>query len=182
MQVTPTPHFNNGKIPVAFVFSVPGAAELKEGKPVFGDTGENLNFALEHLLSAKPCVFKSSDRYAYRITNAFPSPLAKSLGHSSSEARPSQILEPENVKRLLKDLQGCRLVVLCGRRAQLLSKEVGRSGTTVVHAWHTGNRALITKYKSEKVRAAPTPLDRRKLRAKLWAEELLQSLPAALVV
>lgn len=173
------PHFNKGTLPLAFVFSVPGAVELKEGKPVFGDTGENLNFALEHLLSAQPSLFKSGDRYAYRITNAFSTPLAKSLGSSSSEARPSQILEPENVKRVIKELQGCSLVVLCGRRAQLLSKAIERPGTTVLHAWHTGNRALITKYKSTKVKVAPTPLDRRQLRAKLWAKELLQSLSAA---
>ncbi len=171
-----TPHFNKGKLPVAFVFSVPGARELDENKPVAGDTGENLAFALEYLHSASPEMFPSIDRYAYRITNSFTEPLAKSLGNKATEAKRSEVLEGANVARVVRELRGCMVVVLCGRRAQLLSGAIQSSETTVVHAWHTGNRALAGKYKNKKVSATSSPRARRSARAELWAKEVLQSI------
>jgi hypothetical protein len=136
MAVTTTPHFNTGTLPLAFVFSVPGADELKEGRPVAGDTGRNLTLALKSLVMKEPSLFASPDRYAYRITNAFDEPMAISLKSEASEAKASQILEPSNMKRVIRDLQGCSLVVLCGRKAQLLTKEVEQPGVTVVGLDH----------------------------------------------
>jgi hypothetical protein len=179
MPITTTPHFNRGTLPLAFVFSVPGADEMKEGRPVAGETGLNLTLALKSLAMKEPNLFTSPDRYAYRITNAFDEPMAMSLKSGASEPKASQIREPSNMKRAIKDLQGCSLVVLCGRKAQLLTEEVVQTGAAVVHACHTGNRALIAKYKGEKVKAAPTPLARRELRAEQWAEDLLSSIRAA---
>lgn len=178
MKDVTSPHFNKGTLPLAFVFSVPGAVELRERKPVAGDTGMNLTLALRFLVSKEPNLFTSSDRYGYRISNAFDEPMAASLKSGASEAKASQILEPGNVKRVVEELQGCGLVVLCGRKAQLLTKEIERAGMTVVHAWHTGNRALIAKYQGEDVARASTALARQELRAQEWAKDLLVAIRA----
>ena len=178
MPLAIAPHFNQGTLPVAFVFSVPGAAELAERRPVAGDTGMNLTLALRSLVVNEPRLFRSLDRYAYRITNAFDSPMAKSLKSGASEAKAAQILDASNIKRVIKEVQDCEVVVLCGRKAQLLTNEVARTSVTVVHAWHLGNRALIGKYNGEEVRSAPTAAVRRELRVAQWAEELVWAIRA----
>jgi len=69
-------HFWQGQLPVAFVFSVPGAHEKTTGRPVAGATGVNISFARQHLHAELPAVFSLTDRYAYRITNAVVCPFA----------------------------------------------------------------------------------------------------------
>lgn len=165
-------HFNRGKLKVAFVFSVPGTKERDASRPVVGDTGENLEMALESLTRSLKEVFGSSDRYDYRITNSFDEPHSKIIGTSRSEARASQVLSPSNVKRVIEELEGCEWAILCGRRAQLLSTQISAAGIKVVPAWHTGNRALASKFKGDQVASAPTPSERRRARARLWAEDL----------
>lgn len=175
-----TPHFNAGNLPVAFVFSAPGARELEEGRPVAGVTGENLAFALELLHSEMPKMFPSIDRYEYRITNASAVPLAKRLGSPTTQATPSEIIERANVDRVVLELAGCNVVVLCGRRAQLLSGAAHAVGRTVVDASHTGNQALNGRYRD--IGMSPTHSSsaaRRRARARLWAEEVLQSIVRA---
>ena len=167
------PHFCRGFIPIAFVFSAPGRHEAHEKKPVAGETGVNLASALEHLHNIKPCVFSSTNRYDYRITNAFDTPIAVSLGHRASEATNAQILAPANVQRVLSDLAGSDLVVLCGLKAQLLSAHVSDAGFIAFHASHTGNQALNRKYKISSDTALASPKSRRNQRAVLWATDLI---------
>lgn len=171
-----TAYYWQGNLPVSFVFSVPGAHEKLASFPVAGATGKNLSFALEHLHSELPAVFSSADRYAYRITNAYSKPIAKSLGNASSQANDSQVLAPENIARVLRDLDGCNFVILCGLKAQLLAESIHHPGRTVVCSWHTSNQALSNKFNSFEVSKLPKSCDRRKLRARLWAQELLNSM------
>jgi len=170
------PHYWKGELPIAFVFSVPGARENLADRPVSGATGENLSHALEYLCSQRPSVFSSVDRYAYRITNAFDRPIARSLGSASSEASNKQVQASENIARVLTDLNGCNLVVLCGIKAQLLAGAICLPNRTIVCAWHTSNQALSSKYRSPSVSKLMDSLARRQQRAKLWAQELLDSL------
>lgn len=170
------PHYWKGELPIAFVFSVPGAREKSAGRPVSGATGENLSFALEHLHSELPSVFSSTDRYAYRITNAYSRPIAKPLGDASSQATDEQIKAPENIARVLRDISGCSVVILCGRKAQLLAGLIRQDSKTVVCAWHTSNQALSNKYRSGEVSVLPEPHARRQVRARLWAQEIINSL------
>jgi len=165
-------HFNRGSLPVAFVFSVPGTKERDVSMPVAGDTGANLTIALGHLTRTLPSIFESPDRYEYRITNAFAEPHSKKIGTFRSEAKVSEIRNSENVRRVIEELDGCKLAILCGRRAQLLSADVKHSGIAVIHAWHTGNRALIAKYRGGQVASESTPDRRRQVRALLWAKDL----------
>jgi len=174
-----TAHYWQGQLPVAFVFSVPGSHEKSASRPVAGATGENLSFALEHLHSEFTVVFSSTDRYAYRITNAYSKPIAKSLGDTSSQASNSQVQARENITRVLRDLDGCNLVILCGIKAQLLAESIRHSGRIVVSSWHTSNQALSNKFNSPDVCKLREPFARRQLRAKLWAYALLDSLRLA---
>lgn len=174
--VAHTAHHWQGQLPVAFVFSVPGSYEKSAGRPVAGATGENLSFALEHLHSELSAVFPSTDRYAYRITNAYAKPIAKSLGDASSQARDLQVQAPNNIARVLRDLDGCAFVILCGLKAQLLADSIRQDGRTVACSWHTSNQALSNKFSSVEVAKLPDAYARRRLRAKLWARELLISL------
>ena len=52
-----SPHFCRGHTPRAFVFNAPGEKELRQGKPVAGDTGTNLESALSLLRRAQPTLF-----------------------------------------------------------------------------------------------------------------------------
>lgn len=90
---------------MAFVFSAPGTKENGKGRPVAGATGENLEFALAHLCQKEPKYFPSSDRYAYRITNAFQSALSIGLGSGRTEASSAEILKPTNVSRVVEELK-----------------------------------------------------------------------------
>ncbi len=173
------PHYWKGELPIAFVFSVPGGRENLEGRPASGATGEYLSHALEYLYSQRPCVFSSVNRYAYRITNAFDRPIARSLGSASSEASNRQVQAPENVARVLIDLDGCNLVVLCGIKAQLLAEAICLPGRTIVCAWHTSNQALSTKYRAPNILKLTDSFARRQLRVQFWAQELLDSLDSA---
>ena len=139
-------HFCRGHIPVAFVFSAPGDKEVRSRKPIAGDTGANLQSALIHLHSAQPTLFPSLHRYDYRITNAFSEPIAVALGHRASEANDSQIRDPANVLRVLRELDGCNLVVLVGNKARVLAQAIRESGSTVVEVPHVGNKGLNAKF------------------------------------
>jgi hypothetical protein len=170
-------HFCEGHIPVAFVFSVPGAEERRQGRPVAGDTGANLESALSHLHAACPTIFQSVHRYDYRITNAWREPIAVSLGDLASEARKKEILDARNVERVLEDLEGCGLVVLSGRKAQLLSEALRGSGKAVVEVPHVGNRGLKGSYTlGADLRLASAPA-RREHRVQLWTNDVLSAIP-----
>jgi hypothetical protein len=167
------PHYCCGNLSTAFVFSAPGAEEAHSGRPVSGDTGENLDIALALLNSARPALFPSASRYDYRITNAFSEPRAKSLGHKSSEARTSEIRDSQNVTRVIDELSGCNLVILCGNKAQLLFKSIEKCGREVIVAPHPGNKGLNMAFgRLPNVRGAA---DRRRQRVHSWVQRILNS-------
>jgi len=168
-----TSHFCRGSLPTAFVFSTPGEEELSMGKPVAGETGCNLQSALVHLRSELPSLFPSLERYDYRITNAFHEPIAVSLGHRASEASDAQITDDANTLRVLQELDGCTLVILCGKKAQLLAKAIRESGKKVIGVPHLGNKALNLCYKIPTALDLPSPAARREYRVRMWAGALV---------
>ncbi|SDX92201.1 hypothetical protein [Nitrosomonas sp. Nm33] len=169
-------HFCEGHLPIAFVFSAPGEEEKRKGKPVAGESGANLEAALVHLHSAQPTLFSSLHRYDYRITNSFAEPIAVALGHGKSEADNREIQKPQNVQRVLSELEGCNLVILCGNKARVLSQAIRESGKTIIEVPHIGNKGLNSKFKiSNQIRSASS-FDRRQYRIKLWAEAILQAI------
>lgn len=158
---------------MAFVFSVPGTEEALKGKPVAGDTGENLDLALVRLHAAHPSLFGSMHRYDYRITNAFSEPIAVALGHTASEAKNTEIRNPQNVERVCQELQGCSHVVLCGGKAKLLLEPLIKSGKVVVAVSHVGNKGLNKTFKLKVSDTVASSSFRRKMRVGLWADDVL---------
>jgi len=171
-----SPHFWRGDIPVAFVFSAPGDEERRQGRPVAGDTGTNLELALGHLHSALPMLFRSVHRYDYRITNAWPEPIAVALGHRASEGSDAQIRDPDNVGRVLRELEGCNLVVLSGNKAKLLAEAMGASGRQYVEVPHVGNKGLNGKYTVPVQLVSVSPAIRREHRVRRWADAVVQAI------
>ena len=169
-------HYCRGILDVAFVFSVPGANESRDGLPVAGQTGSNLSNALRELNLLRSDFFGSTNRYDYRITNAFDRPIARALGDDKSEASVSEVRSPSNVRRVVEELSGCRLVVLCGRRAQLLSDAISKLPTKIVHASHIGNAALNSAYPSAHLPSLSDPAERRQYRISMWTSELMAKL------
>lgn len=74
------------------------------------------------------------------------------------------------------DLEGCRLVVLCGSKAHYLSSKLEGNNISLVKAVHVGNKGLNGKFKllSDWNKTAPTA--RRHERTRLWANQLLQDI------
>ena len=164
-----TSHYCPGKIGIAFVFSVPGAAECNAGRPVAGQTGENLEVALRHLHVGMPELFSSCHRYDYRITNAFAEPIARSLGHGKSEASKTAILDAGNIARVVRELEDCNVVVLSGKKAQLLGTCVSEPGRTIISVPHIGNAGLNSIVLPATM-AAATSSTRRLRRIEKWSE------------
>lgn len=169
-------HYNHGRIPIAFVFSAPGAREVEENRPASGKTGENLQVALAYLAQRRPKLFTSTDRYAYRITNAHDAPLARSLGDKRTEAAISEVLKAENVKRVLDEIEGCQHVVLCGRRAQLLAPFIRKAEHQVAEVCHTSSQGLVAAHNTRIAKQGATPGERHGLRILAWADDLLTQL------
>ena len=171
-----SPHHNRGALRVAFVYSASGSREKKGGRPAAGVTGENLQMALELLKVQAPSLFPSADRYSYRITNAFMQPLARARGDKRSEASATEILDPQNIRRVTTEVKGCTIVVLCGNRPHLFASDLRKQGVRVVEAAHTGNQGLVSKHNTPAAKCGTSPGSRRELRAHAWAAALLSSL------
>jgi uracil-DNA glycosylase len=149
---------------------------MRVGKPVAGETGKNLQLALIHLKSAQPTRFPSLDRYDYRITNAFSTPMAKALGHSASEASNAEIRADPNVRRVIQETEGCGVVVLSGNKARLLATDIGAKGMTVVGVPHVGNTGLNVSYGvPDRLKLASSGA-RREHRVRLWADAVLRAI------
>lgn len=178
-------HFWPGHLDVAFVYSAPGKFEADAGRPIAKLTGRHLEAALaRHLAPALPSVFASADRYAYRITNAHTRPLARAYGDANTEASDADIRLASNVARVQAELAGCRLVVLCGAKAQLLSKHL--VDYPLVLAGHTSVSGLNTRWPNEMLVVANQAWDamsgpeRTAGRIALWAADVERQIRALL--
>lgn len=102
---------------VAFVFSCPGTEEKKNKKLVFGKTGENLNTILQDLIKQFPELFHSTNRYAYRITNASQI-VHPNKGDKRTEPLISEITAAGNLKRLYNEIKNYKYVISFGNKAK----------------------------------------------------------------
>ncbi len=144
MSPNAAPHFWQGKLSTAFVFSVPGRYEKGDSRPVAGATGRNLESALAVLHGRRPDLFESSDRYDYRITNAYDKPIWPKQNHGRSEATADEIDGPSNTGRVVRELKDCDLVVWCGKKAQYVKSLVANRLTcnACIEVPHLSPRAL----------------------------------------
>ncbi len=175
-MIADSPQYNRGSLPLVFVLCVPGTYEARQLKPASGDTGVNLESALLLLHRARPILFASTHRYDYRISNAFPSPISVALGHKRSEPSNSQVVSQSNVARILREIEGCSHVVICGRKAKLLLPAILGTGKAIVATAHVGNKGLNTTFRLSEAEAAAPAIARRQRRVKLWVTDVLSQL------
>lgn len=124
-----TCHFNMGKKKnkVAFVFSCPGQNEEKAQKPVAGQSGKNLDTLLVYLNKKNSTIFRYTDRYSYRITNAWDTvEFVSRTGRT--EATKKEISTKENISRVKKELDGMDIVIFFGEKAQRIKNLIDFSG------------------------------------------------------
>ncbi|TAN14605.1 MAG: hypothetical protein EPN35_14900 [Rhodanobacter sp.] len=144
MILKAAPHLCPGKLHTAFVFSVPGRHEEKGSQPVAGATGTNLNNALAILHVRRPDLFESSEKYDYRITNAYHKPIWPKQNNGRSEATADEIKGPSNRDRVVRELEDCTLIVWCGKKAQHVERLVANRLARKIHIEvpHLSPRAL----------------------------------------
>lgn len=125
---------------VVFVFSTPGRIEAENGRPVSGTTGANMDAILAELNMLRPDLFPRRDRYYYRITNASRSVMYAAKNDGKTEANNRHITAAQNMHRVLKEIGDCPIVILCGKKAQLLQEVI--AGKWVVSCCHFGSKGL----------------------------------------
>ena len=173
------PHYNQGTLSVAFVFSVPGTREALAAQPIAGKTGEHLTKALQDLKRHLPQIFQSTVAYEYRITNAYGVPTSIALGHARTEVPNNFISAPTNVARVRDELVDCQLVLLCGDKAQLLAPFLGDH--LLVHTGHTSASGLNSRWPNkllDKKWLQRTSADRTGERIRMWSEQVRQQVHA----
>jgi hypothetical protein len=111
----------------AFVFSCPGQKEELLGHPCAGATGRNLDAALPKLHTLAPKLFASSSRAAYVLTNSW-SQIEYPAKTGRSEATAAEILSPDNLNRLERELSGITTILICGQKAKHAVLELQAQG------------------------------------------------------
>jgi uracil-DNA glycosylase len=111
----------------AFVFSCPGQKEELLGHPCAGATGRNLDAALPKLRALAPQFFASSSRAAYVLTNSW-SQIEYPAKTGRSEATATEILSPDNLNRLERELAGITTILICGQKAKHAVLELQAQG------------------------------------------------------
>ncbi len=141
-----------GDIKTAFIFSCPGQEELKSGLLLNGQTGKNLDMMLTILNKQRPDIFPSTNRYDYRITNS--SEIVHYKAHDNrTEAKPAEITEPENLKRLKEDIAGYNCVITFGRCSALGTESIKNDDeckdTIFVYSQHLSFMSLNSSIKTD---------------------------------
>ena len=111
----------------AFVFSCPGQKEALLGHPCAGATGRNLDAALPKLHALAPKYFASSSRAAYVLTNSW-SQIEYPAKTGRSEATATEILSPDNLNRLERELSNITTILICGQKAKQAVLELQAQG------------------------------------------------------
>lgn len=167
-------HYCGGKLPVAFVLSAPGSKENEDGMPVAGKTGANLEDCVRLLSKMRPDWFPGTCRYDYRITNASSEVEFKAM---TGRSEASLVKVRGRIGDVVAELEGCRLVILCGKRAQSLLGGVksGMSGVAFVRVCHPGVRGMTATYRGDRFRALMNASDRSSARRRAWVEDVCRS-------
>lgn len=162
---------------VAFVFSAPGRIEGENGRPVSGDTGTNMDDILRCLNGSRPDLFPCLCRYYYRITNASQQIIYAAQNQGRTEDDNRAILAESNVQRVLEDISGCTVVILCGDKAQKLKSFFSKK-YAVVLSCHFGNKGLRRSYQNNREDLAElSAVERERRRRALCAARILEGLP-----
>lgn len=118
-------YYNNGlpNIKVGFILSAPGRLEERSGRPASGNTGKNLDLLISILNLKYPQLFPSKNRYSYRITNAVTD-VHYASKTNDTEGKNSEVLNKNNIDRILSEISGLTDVFCFGEKALLLKNEL----------------------------------------------------------
>lgn len=169
-------HYCRGSLTVAFVLSAPGSKEGEASMPVAGRTGANLEDCVRLLSEMRPDWFKGTCRYDYRLTNAFREVEFKAM---TGRSEASLVEVRRRIGEVVAELEGCRLVILCGKRAQSLlgGLEAGMRGVAFACACHPGVRGMTAIYCGDRFGALTNASQRSGARRLAWAENVCRQLP-----
>ncbi|MBU0944727.1 MAG: uracil-DNA glycosylase family protein [Proteobacteria bacterium] len=171
-------HYNKGNPTnkIAFILSTPGKVEGVAGRPASGETGANLNAILEILNKREPSLFGSTDRYEYLITNASTEVMHSFKGNGRTEDVSLNITREKNVARIQSEVKNCSIIILCGKKAELLSAYL--HGKKLIRLPHLGNKGLRNKYKNSSplLNGLKTAAVRDATRLRLCADCILEQL------
>jgi hypothetical protein len=127
-----------------FVFICPGRFEAQRGYPCAAGTGANLARALVALQRLDPHRFASAQRVDYVVTNAWPRVEYPDLT-GRSVPTVAEVLQPDNLERLARELAGLQWVVACGVQAHEAVRALranGRLRAAVACERHLSQRSI----------------------------------------
>ncbi|MCG7360419.1 hypothetical protein MHZ93_03995 [Roseomonas sp. ACRSG] len=155
-----------------WVASAAGRLELEEGRPVVGQTGDNIDLALPTLNRLWPEAFPFFSRWDYYITNASNEVHFQSCT-GRTEARNKDILNPTNLERLQAAVGNRRYVVLLGKKA-LVTAKAAKLGGVWFYGCHPSLSAVNRKYKLGPDAVTLSSSERNALRLSKWAADIQQ--------
>ena len=139
-----------------------------------GKTGENLSILIRYLKDNENTkhYFTSSNKYDYRITNAYTEVLYKQK-NGRTEPKMSEIKSSENVTRLKSELKDFSIIILCGKKAQKAYECLGiEKKIKVINIKHLGMQGLNHVPIDESVPQKKRTDERLKMIARHIAEEI----------
>lgn len=135
---------------VGFIFSAAGRLEEKEGRPVAGMTGKNLDLMIGMLHLQYPEMFPFKNRYSYRITNA-TTDVHYMFKTNNTEGSKGEVKKVANISRILKEITGLSDIFCFGAKPTLLKDELiskGFSGNIYCDI-HLGLQAINHQIKED---------------------------------
>ena len=153
-----------------FVFICPGRFEQSRGYPCAAGTGANLARALVQLNQRAPSLFGSAERSAYVVTNAWNQVEYPALTGRSVPGE-AEVLTPDNLTRLLGEIEALPTVVACGAQAHAALRQLvaeRRTRAAVAYARHLSQRSV-------NMIPGGATTDERISR---WVDQVLAQLPA----
>jgi hypothetical protein len=153
-----------------FVFICPGRFEAQRGYPCAAGTGANLARVLVELNRLDPHRFASVQRADYVVTNAWPRVEYPDLT-GRSVPTVAEVLQPDNLERLARELAGLQWVVACGVQAHEAVRALradGRLRAAVACERHLSQRSI------NGIRGATDTVGR----LALWAASVVQQFSA----
>ena len=129
---------------------------------------------LEELNYLNSDIFPSTNRYYYRITNSSSKVFYARKDNGKTEDNPKNIKRLDNINRILDEIDGCRIIILCGARAHEIKDSI--KDKIVVLTYHFGNRWMGNKYPNSEFSIRLSSEERNKERMIRCAKEIYDSI------
>lgn len=178
------PHYWPGKGAAhntAIMLGCPGKHEERKKHPAANSSGTNLNIMLEFLNKRYPAEFPTTDRFGYIITNAHKAVLYDGKDPDRPKKTmpdDAEIREEENIKRLMREIGNCSVVLALSPKACLAVEMMRKRGFKgrLLRGAHP-SLSHINREISEDINGAPikvTGRDANRLRLEVLASRVIE--------